>query len=78
MKRLATLFAVLFSLSAASVWACPGDKAKDDGKQSTPKKPSTSLAIDSGNDQDHAGPAGQGRVSSHSSMPKALEKTTVL
>lgn len=46
MKRLATLFAVLFSLTAVSAWACPGDKAKDDGKQSTPKKPSTSLTID--------------------------------
>ena len=46
MKRIATLFALLFSLTAVSAWACPGDKAKDDGKQSTPKKPSTSLTID--------------------------------
>ena len=46
MKKLATLFALLFSLAATSAWACPGDKAKDDGKQSTPKKPTTSLSID--------------------------------
>jgi len=46
MKKLAALFALLFSLTAASAWACPGDKAKDDGKMSTPKKPTTSLAID--------------------------------
>jgi hypothetical protein len=45
MKRFATLFALLFSLTATSAWACPGDKAKDDGKQSTPKKPTTSLSI---------------------------------
>ena len=31
--------------ASASAWACPGDKAKDDGKQSTPKKPTTSLTI---------------------------------
>ena len=46
MKKFATLLALVFSFAAASAWACPGDKAKDDGKQSTPKKPSTSLAID--------------------------------
>jgi hypothetical protein len=45
MKHIAALFAVVFSLTSASVWACPGDKAKDDGKQSTPKKPTTSLTI---------------------------------
>ena len=46
MKSIARLVALVFSLAAASVWACPGDKATDDGKQSTPKKPTTSLAID--------------------------------
>jgi hypothetical protein len=46
MKSIATLVAVMFSLAATSVWACPGDKAKDDGKQSTPKKPTSSLSID--------------------------------
>jgi hypothetical protein len=46
MKAIATVLAVVFSLAATSVWACPGDKAKDDGKQSTPKKPTTSLTID--------------------------------
>ena len=46
MKGIARLLAVVFSLVATSVWACPGDKATDDGKQSTPKKPTTSLAID--------------------------------
>lgn len=45
MKKIAALVAVLFSLGAASAWACPGDKAKDDGKQSTPKKPTTSHSI---------------------------------
>lgn len=45
MKGIATILALVFSLAAASVWACPGDKAKDDGKQSTPKKPTTSLTI---------------------------------
>ena len=45
MKRITALLAVVFSLAATSVWACPGDKAKDDGKQSTPKKPSTLLTI---------------------------------
>ena len=45
MKRLAALCALLFSLTAASAFACPGDKAKDDGKMSTPKKPATSLTI---------------------------------
>lgn len=45
MKRITTLLAIVFSLTATSVWACPGDKAKDDGKQSTPKKPTTSLSI---------------------------------
>jgi hypothetical protein len=46
MKSIATLVAVMFSLAATSAWACPGDKAKDDGKQSTPKKPTSSLSID--------------------------------
>jgi hypothetical protein len=46
MKAIVTVLAVVFSLAATSVWACPGDKAKDDGKQSTPKKPTTSLTID--------------------------------
>jgi hypothetical protein len=46
MKSIATLIAVVFSLATATAWACPGDKAKDDGKQSTPKKPTTSLTID--------------------------------
>lgn len=46
MKKFVTLVAVLFSLGTASAWACPGDKAKDDGKQSTPKKPTSSLTID--------------------------------
>ena len=45
MKHIAALFAVVFSLASASAWACPGDKAKGDGKQSTPKKPTTSLTI---------------------------------
>ncbi len=45
MKRIATLLALAFSLAATSAWACPGDKATDDGKQSTPKKPTTSLTI---------------------------------
>lgn len=45
MKGIATMLALVFSLVATSVWACPGDKAKDDGKQSTPKKPTTSLTI---------------------------------
>jgi hypothetical protein len=43
MKGIATLLALVFSLAVTSVWACPGDKATDDGKQSTPKKPTTSL-----------------------------------
>jgi hypothetical protein len=46
MKGIARLLALVFSLAAALVWACPDDKAKDDGKQSTPKKPTTSLTID--------------------------------
>ncbi len=46
MKSIAALIAVVFSLATASAWACPGDKAKDDGKQSTPKKPTSSLVID--------------------------------
>ena len=46
MKRITALMLVVFSLAATSAWACPGDKAKDDGKQSTPKKPTTSLTID--------------------------------
>ena len=46
MKGIATLLALVFSLAATSVWACPGDKATEDGKQSTPKKPTTSLTID--------------------------------
>jgi hypothetical protein len=46
MKGIATILALVFSLAATSVWACPGDKAKDDGKQSTPKKPTTSHTID--------------------------------
>lgn len=46
MKSIATLLAVVLSLAAASVWACPGDKAVDDGKQSTPQKPTTSHMID--------------------------------
>jgi hypothetical protein len=45
MKGIATILALVFSLAATSVWACPGDKAKDDGKQTTPKKPTTSLSI---------------------------------
>jgi len=45
MKSIATILALVFSLAATSVLACPGDKAKDDGKQSTPKKPTTSLTI---------------------------------
>lgn len=45
MKTIATVLAVVFSLATTSLWACPGDKAKDDGKQSTPKKPTTSLSI---------------------------------
>ena len=45
MKSIATLLVLVFSLAATSVGACPGDKAKDDGKQSTPKKPTTSLTI---------------------------------
>ncbi|MBK7025348.1 MAG: hypothetical protein IPH41_18345 [Sulfuritalea sp.] len=45
MKGIARVLVLVFSLAAASVWACPGDKAKDDGKQSTPKKPTTSLTI---------------------------------
>lgn len=43
MKNLTALMAMLFALGATSAWACPGDKAKDDGKQSTPKKPTSSL-----------------------------------
>ena len=46
MKGIAPLMAIVFSLATASVWACPGDKAADDSKQSTPKKPTTSLVID--------------------------------
>jgi hypothetical protein len=46
MKGIPRVLAFVFSLVATSVWACPGDKAKDDGKQSTPKKPTTSLTID--------------------------------
>jgi len=46
MKGIATLLALVFSIAATSVWACPGDKATDDGKQSTPKKPTTSLTLD--------------------------------
>ncbi len=46
MKGIATLLALVFSLAATPVWACPGDKATDNGKQSTPKKPTTSLTID--------------------------------
>lgn len=46
MKGIATLLALVFSLVATSVWACPGDKATDDGKQSAPKKPTTSLTLD--------------------------------
>jgi hypothetical protein len=46
MKSIAAVFAVVFSLATTTAWACPGDKAKDDGKQSTPKKPTTSLTID--------------------------------
>ncbi len=47
MKRIASLLILVFSLASVSAFACPGDKAKDDGKQqqSTPKKPSTSLSI---------------------------------
>ena len=45
MKNIATFLALVFSLAATSAWACPGEKAKDDGKQSTPKKPTTSLTI---------------------------------
>jgi hypothetical protein len=46
MKGIAAVFALLISLAGASAWACPGDKAMDDGKQSTPKKPTTSLTTD--------------------------------
>ncbi len=46
MKSIAALLALVFSLAATSVRACPGDKATDDGKQSTPKKPTTSLTMD--------------------------------
>lgn len=46
MKAIARVLALVFSLAAAPVWACPDDKAKDDGKQSTPKKPTTSLTLD--------------------------------
>jgi hypothetical protein len=45
MKGIATILALVFSLAGTSVWACPGDKAKDDGKQTTPPKPTTSLTI---------------------------------
>ena len=45
-KLLSGLFVAVFALGSLSAVACPGDKAKDDGKQSTPKKPSTSLTID--------------------------------
>lgn len=46
MKPVAALLALIVSLASASAFACPGDKAKDDGKQqSTPKKPTTSLSI---------------------------------
>ena len=46
MKCVARILALMFALATTSAWACPGDKAKDDGKQSTTKKPTTSLAID--------------------------------
>lgn len=46
MKFAARILALMFALVATSAWACPGDKAKDDGKQTTPKKPTTSLSID--------------------------------
>lgn len=40
MKAIASVLAVMFALTAATAFACPGDKAKDD-KMSTPKKPTT-------------------------------------
>jgi hypothetical protein len=43
MKYFASVVSVLLALTATSAIACPGDKAKDDGKQSTPQKPTTSL-----------------------------------
>jgi hypothetical protein len=46
MKSIAALVAILFSLATTSVWACPGDKAKDDGKQPAQPKPTTSLTIE--------------------------------
>lgn len=45
MKSIATILALVFSLTTTLVWACPGDKGKDDGKLSTPKKPTTSVTI---------------------------------
>lgn len=45
MKSITALVAIVFSLAAASAWACPGDKAKDDGKQPAQPKPTTSLTI---------------------------------
>ena len=43
-KLISALLAAVFALTSVSALAC-GDKAKDDGKQSTPKKPTTSLTI---------------------------------
>jgi len=44
-KRLIGLVALLFVVAAAS--ACPGDKAKDDGKGGQDgKKPTTSLIVE--------------------------------
>lgn len=45
MKNIARFLAIMFALATTTAWACPADKAKDDGKQSTPKKPTTSLTI---------------------------------
>lgn len=38
-KRIALFVAMLFT--AATVWACPGDKVKDDGRGKDMKKPVT-------------------------------------
>lgn len=43
LKHIASLLALTLAMSATPALACPGDKAKDESKQSTPQKPNTSL-----------------------------------